>query len=67
MTTAGRPRGWPPAVVELLRSAAFARAFSLTAIGAAFAGFAMERLSSHVTYVTVIAGLCVAAVAMLVT
>lgn len=66
MTDAGRPRGWQPAVLDLLRSAAFARAFSLTAIGAAFAGFAIERLSSHVTYVTIIAGLSLAAIAMLV-
>jgi O-antigen ligase len=66
MTDAGRPRGWPPAVVELLRSAAFARAFSLTAIGAAFAGFAIERVTSHVTYVTLITGLCGFAIAMLI-
>jgi O-antigen ligase len=66
MTDAGLSHGWRPAVVDVLSSAAFARAFSLTAIGAAFGGFAIERISSHVTYVTLIAGLCVLAVAMLV-
>ena len=66
MTDAG-PRGaWPPALVELLRSAAFARAFALTTVGAAFAGFTLERITSHVTYISVIAGLCVLAVAMLI-
>ncbi|GAA1841616.1 O-antigen ligase family protein [Microbacterium koreense] len=43
----------------LLRSAAFARAFTLAAIGAVFTSFLIERLTGLVTYVTIVATLCV--------
>ncbi|WP_159501782.1 O-antigen ligase [Microbacterium sp. 18062] len=51
---------------DLLRSAGFARAFTLTTIAAAFGAFAIERLSGRVTLITVVAGLCVVAVGILV-
>ncbi|MGX1701294.1 O-antigen ligase family protein [Microbacterium sp. NPDC055357] len=43
----------------LLSSASFARAYTLTALAAVFSSFAIERLMSPVTYVTIVAGLCV--------
>ncbi|KAA9130126.1 O-antigen ligase family protein [Microbacterium caowuchunii] len=46
---------------ELLRSAGLARAFTLTTIAATFGAFAIERLTGRVTYVTIIAGLCLLA------
>lgn len=55
----------PSALGELLRSAGLARAFTLTAFGAAFSGFAIEQLMGRVTYVTVIVGLCVIAAGLL--
>jgi len=66
MTGPRVPRSWRGAAMELLCSPAFARAFSLTAVGTAFAGFAIERITSRVTGMTVVGGLCVLAVAMLV-
>lgn len=51
---------------DLLRSAALARAFTLTTIAAAFGAFAIERLAGRVTYATVIAGLCVLALGILI-
>lgn len=62
MTGAATGRG--PA--ELLRSAGMARAFTLTAFAATLGAFAIERLASRVTLVTILAGLCAVAVAMLV-
>ncbi|MCC4907833.1 O-antigen ligase [Microbacterium sp. cx-59] len=51
---------------DLLRSAALARAFTLTTIAAAFGAYAIERLAGRITYVTIIAGLCAVAVGILV-
>lgn len=62
MTDPSPTRGLP----GVLASAAFARAFTLTVFGAVFAGVAIERLTSRVTYVTIVAGLCVIAIGMLV-
>ena len=63
------PPGRNPAmrrVVELLRSAPMARAFTLTAFGAAFSAFALQRMAGQVATATIIAGLCVLAAAILV-
>lgn len=54
--------GWWKA---LLASAGFARAYTLAVLGAVFASFAIERMAGRVTYVTIIAGLCVIGVAVL--
>lgn len=51
---------------ELLRSAGMARAFTLSAFAAALGAFAIERLTSRVTLVTIVAGLCAVAVAILI-
>ena len=50
----------------LLYSASFARAFTLLVFGTVFSGFAIERIAGHVTYVTVVAGLCVLGAAVMV-
>jgi O-antigen ligase len=50
---------------DVLRSAGLARAFTLTAIAAAFGAYAIERLAGRITYVTIIAGLCAVAVGIL--
>ncbi|WP_169581662.1 MULTISPECIES: O-antigen ligase family protein [Microbacterium] len=55
--------GW---LKTLLASAGFARAYTVAVLGAVFGSFAIERMSGRVTYVTVIAGLCVIGVAVLV-
>ena len=57
------PSGW---FVELLRSAAFARAYTLTALGTVFAAFALQRVAGQVTYATIIAGLVIVGGGMLV-
>lgn len=57
----GRDRG----IATMLSSAAMASAFTYAALGAVFAGFAIERMTSRITYVTIIAGLCVVGAAML--
>ncbi|MDL5352591.1 O-antigen ligase family protein [Microbacterium sp. zg-YB36] len=56
-----RDRGF----TAILSSAAMASAFTYAALGAVFAGFAIERLTSRTTYVTVVLGLCVVGAAML--
>jgi exopolysaccharide production protein ExoQ len=43
----------------LLASASFARAYTLAVLTAVFAAFAIEQIAGRVTYVTIIAGLCV--------
>ena len=50
---------------DLLRSPGLARAFTLTTIAAAFSAYAIERLAGRITYITIIAGLCAVAVAIL--
>ncbi|SDH47404.1 O-antigen ligase family protein [Microbacterium pygmaeum] len=50
----------------LLSSAALARAYSLTVLGAVLSGFAIERMTGRVTYVSIIVGLCLIGLAILV-
>ncbi|QAY61839.1 O-antigen ligase family protein [Microbacterium protaetiae] len=51
---------------ELLHSAGLARAFTLTTLGTVFSAHAVQWLAGQVTYVTMIAGLCVVGLGMLV-
>ncbi|WP_417562210.1 O-antigen ligase family protein [Microbacterium sp.] len=57
------PPRWLP---ELLRSAAMARAFTLATFGAVFASYAIQWLAGPVTFITIVAGLCVVGVGMLI-
>jgi exopolysaccharide production protein ExoQ len=50
----------------LLASAALARAYTLTVLGAVFASFAIERLAGRVAYVSIIVGLCLLGVGILI-
>ncbi|UNK69708.1 O-antigen ligase family protein [Microbacterium sp. H1-D42] len=52
-------------LVALLASAEFARAYTLTALAAAFMSFLIEQLMSRVTLATIITALAAAGVAML--
>ena len=61
MTPAART-AW---LAGLLASAPFARAYTLTALGAVFSSFAIERTAGLVSYVTIIVGLCVLGLGML--
>ncbi|MEQ6896890.1 O-antigen ligase family protein [Microbacterium sp. KR10-403] len=54
---------WLP---ELLRSAGMARAFTLVTFGAVFSSHAVQWMAGQVTYVAMIAGLCVIGLGMLV-
>lgn len=63
--TSPRPGG-PGWLGTLLASATFARAYTLTVLGAVFASFAIERLAGRVTYISIIAGLCVLGAGVLV-
>ncbi len=64
MSGGGTPSsGW---VTTLLASASFARAYTLTVFAAVFSSFAIERLMSPTTYVTIVAGLCILGVGILV-
>lgn len=54
--------GW---FATLLASADLARAYTLAVLGAVFASFAIERIAGRVTYVSIIAGLCILGAAML--
>lgn len=56
----------PARWVQLLRSADFARAYTLTVFAAMFGGHLIERLAGRVTLVTVVIGLCVLGVGILV-
>ncbi|MGC5169267.1 O-antigen ligase family protein [Microbacterium sp. DT81.1] len=63
------PSGRHPAVrriMDLLRSPQFARAFTLTAFGAAFSAFALMRTAGRVATITIVVGLCILAAATLV-
>mgnify|MGYP001148985627 CR=1 FL=1 len=62
MRAAQRPH-W---LAELLRSAGMARAFTLIAFGAVFSSHAVQWLAGDVTYITMIASLCVLGLGMLV-
>jgi O-antigen ligase len=53
-------------LADLLRSAGLARAYTVTALSAVFAAFAVQRMTGIVTYVTIIAGLVVVGLGMLV-
>ncbi len=59
----GRSRPW---VAVVLASPEFARAYTYTVLGAVFASYVIERLTSLVTYATVIAGLCLLGVGVLI-
>ena len=68
MTGQARPSrpaqpGW---LSTLLASASFARALTLAVLAVVFAGYAIERVAGHVTYVTMVTGLCVFGAAVLV-
>ena len=63
--TPTRPGG-PGWLGTLLASASFARAYTLTVLGAVFASFAIERLAGRITYISIIAGLCVIGAGVLV-
>ncbi len=56
----------PSALGGLLASAAFARAYTTAALAAVFAGVAIQRLTGVVTFVTILAGLCVVGLGILV-
>jgi len=56
----------PGRLAMLLGSASFARSFTLVVLGTVFSSFAIERLAGHVTYVTIVVGLCVLGVGVLV-
>lgn len=53
---------WLP---ELLRSAALARAFTLTVLGAVFSSWALQHMAGLVTYATIVVCLCALGAAML--
>jgi O-antigen ligase len=55
--------GWLGA---LLDSASFARAFTLVVFATIFSAFAIERIAGYVTYVTIVAGLCILGLAVMV-
>lgn len=65
MTGIAAPGGRERGLAAVLSSAALASAFTYAALGAVFAGFAIERMTSRITYVTIIAGLCVVGAAIL--
>lgn len=65
MTGIAAPGGRERGLAAVLSSAAMASAFTYAALGAVFAGFAIERMTSRITYVTIIAGLCVVGAAIL--
>jgi O-antigen ligase len=52
--------------VSLLASAELARAYTIAVLGAVFAAFAIEKMAGRVTYVSIIAGLCVLGIAILI-
>jgi O-antigen ligase len=61
------PHGAAPARwVALLASAALARAYTISVLGAVFSAFAIERIAGRVTYVTIMVGLCTLGVGMLI-
>jgi exopolysaccharide production protein ExoQ len=53
-------------LAETLRSGAFARAYTLTALGAVISGFAIEHVAGLVTYATIVTGLCVVGLVVLI-
>lgn len=56
----------PHWLAELLRSAGFARAYTLTALAAVFSAFTLQRVAGVVTYITIVAGLVTVGAGMLV-
>lgn len=62
MTDSPPPARW----VGILASAALARAYTITVLGAVFSAFAIEKIAGRITYVTIIVGLCVIGIGMLV-
>ena len=55
--------GW---LGTLLASASFARAFTLVVFATVFSAYAIERIAGRVTYVTIVAGLCVFGLAVMI-
>nr|WP_208382517.1 O-antigen ligase family protein [Microbacterium ulmi] len=51
---------------EVLASASLARAYTIAVVATVFSSFAIERMAGRVTYATIIASLCVLAVAILI-
>jgi exopolysaccharide production protein ExoQ len=62
------PRGALPGrwIGGMLASAALARAYTITVLGAVFAAFVIERVAGRVTYISIIVGLCVIGVGILI-
>lgn len=56
----------PAALVRILGSVEMARAFTLTALTAVFGSFAITRMSSGITLVTIMLSLCAVGIAILV-
>ncbi|WES66174.1 O-antigen ligase family protein [Microbacter sp. GSS18] len=63
MSDTGRTRPW---AAQVLDSPSFARAYTYTVLGAVFASYLIERLTSRVTYATIIAGLCLLGIGVLI-
>ncbi len=59
----GAAPGW---LGTLLASASFARAFTLVVFAAVFSAYAIERIAGSVTYITIVAGLCVLGLAVMI-
>jgi O-antigen ligase len=53
-------------MITLLASASFARAYTLVVLGAVFSSYVIERIAGRVTYVTIIASLCLIGVGVLI-
>jgi O-antigen ligase len=62
------PRGALPGrwIGGMLASAALARAYTITVLGAVFAAFVIERVAGRVTYISIIVGLCVIGIGILI-
>jgi uncharacterized protein YfiM (DUF2279 family) len=66
MTSASGRAAHPGWTSTLLASASFARAYTLVALGSVFSSYVIERVAGRVTYVTIIASLCVVGAGMLI-
>ncbi|GAA1985081.1 O-antigen ligase family protein [Microbacterium pumilum] len=66
MTSVPRRASQPSWLSTLLASASFARAYTLVVLGAVFSSFAIERIAGRITYVTILASLCLLGVGVLI-
>jgi exopolysaccharide production protein ExoQ len=66
VTTPSAPVGQPRWLGSLLASAGFARAFTLVVLGAVFGAYAIERVAGQITFISIIAGLCIIGAGVLV-